>query len=499
MKAIFKNIGPVKKAELELKDLTIIAGPNNTGKTYLAYTLYGFLKMAQNPSFLRQQKVIDLPLEPHKALQVILDNFDHGFSEPDKKNSLLQVKKILEIIRDSGFEPDDEVVQDILDSGTAQFPVKDFDKTAQKVFDSAFLKTAEPISVILNSPSDDFKEADFSFSPDYDRRETAIEFGWDRKGDFKLTASFEKGILTFHLENHQASLPSPIIKNMIDMAFIALCSPKLPKPFILASERLGISLFYKELDFTKSRLLEIFQKMKDRENFKNFKSYLLLMDHISSRYAQPIKDNINYARDLESVQKKRALLFDSKLFDNIKEMLGGYFKYEGYGVRFISKARKNGQFNISLHSASSSARGLCDLYFFLKHTAHENQLLIIDEPESHLDTANQIEMARLLARCVNSGLKVLITTHSDYIIKEFNNLIMLSHDFSGKEKFLKKYSNVYGEHDYLKQESVAAYICKNGALGACEVDNLGLNMPNFDRTIDQINLIANELALSVEN
>ena len=40
----FRNIGPIKKAEMELGDLTIIAGRNNTGKTYVAYTLYGFLK-----------------------------------------------------------------------------------------------------------------------------------------------------------------------------------------------------------------------------------------------------------------------------------------------------------------------------------------------------------------------------------------------------------------------------------------------------------------------
>ena len=40
----FRNIGPIENAELELGDLTIIAGRNNTGKTYLVYTLYGFLK-----------------------------------------------------------------------------------------------------------------------------------------------------------------------------------------------------------------------------------------------------------------------------------------------------------------------------------------------------------------------------------------------------------------------------------------------------------------------
>ena len=44
MKFIFKNLGPINEAELELGDLTIIAGRNNTGKTYVAYALYGFLK-----------------------------------------------------------------------------------------------------------------------------------------------------------------------------------------------------------------------------------------------------------------------------------------------------------------------------------------------------------------------------------------------------------------------------------------------------------------------
>ena len=45
MKIHFRRLGPIRKAELELGDLTIVAGRNNTGKTYLAYTLYGFLKM----------------------------------------------------------------------------------------------------------------------------------------------------------------------------------------------------------------------------------------------------------------------------------------------------------------------------------------------------------------------------------------------------------------------------------------------------------------------
>ena len=38
-----KNIGILKQAKFSLGDLTLICGENNTGKTYAACALYGFL------------------------------------------------------------------------------------------------------------------------------------------------------------------------------------------------------------------------------------------------------------------------------------------------------------------------------------------------------------------------------------------------------------------------------------------------------------------------
>ena len=43
MKVKFKNLGPLKGGEIELKFFTIFIGPNNTGKTYLAYSIYSLL------------------------------------------------------------------------------------------------------------------------------------------------------------------------------------------------------------------------------------------------------------------------------------------------------------------------------------------------------------------------------------------------------------------------------------------------------------------------
>ena len=44
MKLSFENLGALDKGEIELADLTIVCGENNTGKTYVTYALYCLLK-----------------------------------------------------------------------------------------------------------------------------------------------------------------------------------------------------------------------------------------------------------------------------------------------------------------------------------------------------------------------------------------------------------------------------------------------------------------------
>ena len=132
----FRNIGPVKDAELELGDLTVIAGRNNTGKTYMVYTLYGFLKMwddwpyaddlmlnqsqAQFPDMctiakkVKREGKATLPLDPatlQTQRQTLIQEVASSFSEQalpqvfssrrgDFKRSTLEVKV------DQGFDSD---------------------------------------------------------------------------------------------------------------------------------------------------------------------------------------------------------------------------------------------------------------------------------------------------------------------------------------------------------------------------------------------------------
>lgn len=44
MKIRFSNLGTIRKTEIDLRPMTVIVGPNNSSKTFLAYSIYGLLR-----------------------------------------------------------------------------------------------------------------------------------------------------------------------------------------------------------------------------------------------------------------------------------------------------------------------------------------------------------------------------------------------------------------------------------------------------------------------
>lgn len=445
----FRNLGPLKEAKLELGDLTVIAGRNNSGKTYLAYTLYGYLRAwdkwpGAQGYFLSKESPSDLT-------EVIKETVSEGHARRRVDRSTLSLER-----------------EALLPKLTRDF-------------------SERSVATIFSSPREAFKDTSFEINvgagfPVIEELEVNI------RGDKVFSVEYDGTELYMACSEPEKDGADEYWLSILYLRF--LLHDLFPDPFVLPAERLGISLFYKELDFTKNRLVELLQQLRDEKTRESFLPFDLI-EGISSRYALPVKDNIDFTRDLSNIQRDRSEIFESELFDRITDMMEGYYRSTNDEVRFISKARKQNSFDIPLHRASSSARGLSDIYFFLRHVANRNHLLIIDEPESHLDTANQVQFARLLARLVKAGVRVLITTHSDYLLKEINNLIMLSKQFKSKNRILKKLK--YEKDDFLHPQSVRAYVAENGSLTPCKIDQFGIDMPVFDKTIDELNRASNEL------
>src|SRR5579872_1660863 len=84
MKIKFYNLGAIKETELDLRPLTIIIGPNNSNKTYIAYSTYGLWKETndQTVSMQNMRALLTLAdLEFDRAEDAILVRVDDRFKQ----------------------------------------------------------------------------------------------------------------------------------------------------------------------------------------------------------------------------------------------------------------------------------------------------------------------------------------------------------------------------------------------------------------------------------
>ena len=167
----------------------------------------------------------------------------------------------------------------------------------------------------------------------------------------------------------------------------------------------------------------------------------------------------------------------------------------------------------NLHISFGILHGFC-IGFYLKHEAQIGDLLMVDEPELNLHPENQRRVARLFARLVNLGIKVFITTHSDYIIKELNTLIMLNHD----QPHLKRIAEAegYRQEELISAEKIKVYIAEEAlmvlewkkgktkktkcqTLTPADIDpDMGIEARSFDITIETMNRIQDAIVWGKE-
>ena len=84
------------------------------------------------------------------------------------------------------------------------------------------------------------------------------------------------------------------------------------------------------------------------------------------------------------------------------------------------------QNDLPLMNASSMVSELAPVVLYLRHIVRPGNVLIIEEPESHLHPAMQVEFTRQLARLIQYGYRVIITTHSEWVLEELSNIVQRS-------------------------------------------------------------------------
>ena len=457
-----KNLGILKHAEFSLGDLTIICGENNTGKTYATYALYGFLA--------DWRKHIRFPL-------------------------------------------DTTLVQGLLTEGALKVPLKPYVEITGRMLARACRRYTNRLDDVFSAAEGQFSNSEFHLrlctSNILDKElKGEIEITQERNFAYSKRRGSDELTVTLMMGKEQEKPINPSLAGFVANAVIsnAIFADSFPTPFISSAERTGVAIFRKELNFARNRVLEEMgrtdQKIDPRE--------ILFKAHQS--YPQPIEDNVDFIRQLENIAKKKSFVAreHSEILEEFADIIGGeYAITENDQLHYTPKGTR---LKLTMDQSSSAVRSLLDLGFYLRHVAYPGSLFMVDEPELNLHPANQRRIARLFARLVNLGVKVFITTHSDYISKELNTLIMLNHDKPHLKRIARE--NGYRQSELIRSDQVKVYMAREelmpleegqkrrrrgNTLVEADIDpELGIEAPSFDKTIDEMNSILEDIVWGAE-
>ena len=451
MKIQIKNLGPVKDATIDLsKKMNVFCGGNSTGKTYMAYLLYTITSLGNKSLGIRfDKKHIDKLIESN-WVEIPLD-ISEMFAFKEK-----EIAKI---------KPNLWRVFSIPESKSSDF----FFKTEILFKESReeFIKRIQKINF-----------------------EELIKFQ-----DYTLKVNKETGD-SIKVELLENTMKNDDFIGYMDIAFLAILYSKLIYYPVMSStifpvERNSIFTFSKELSIKNNEKYDLIKQLSSNEDFNR----LDLLFNSSNRYPQPIRDCLKVADDLDNIQKTNSIYYSfGKEIE--KELLDGEVVITKEGnVKFLS-SKTSKKRTLSFHQSSSIVKTLAGLVIYLKHTAQRNDLVIIDEPELNLHPDNQVKITRILARLINNGLNLVVSTHSDYILREINNLIMLS---SEDENILKiREKNNFQKDEYINKEDINVHyfhfrLKKNADVDMIPISDYGFDIPSIDEEIEKQNNLNSDL------
>lgn len=455
-----KNIGILKQAKFSLADLTLICGENNTGKTYISYVLYDFLRSWQelNPFSISNAQILQLftegipitvklPEKTGQLLTTICQNYT------DKLDTVFAA-------REGSFQ-------------NSEFCVLTNDQNIRDIRE-------------LHSRVEPPQLPYFIVSKHKQSDEIVITVG-KKDPEVKINSALIK-----------------IVQQAIDKIIASIVFwGVFPNPFISTAERTGIATFRKELDSAWHRR---FSEINVRQSDTLAETGELLFQPLQN-YPSSIEANIDFTRRLEAFAKNKSFIAKKhpEVLEDFTDIVGGtYAITPNDQLYYIPKGTR---LKLTMVESSSAVRSLLDLSFYLSHVAQKGDLLMIDEPELSLHPENQRRIARLFARLVNIGVKVFVTTHSDYIVKELNTLIMLNHDKPHLKRVAEE--NGYQKSELINADQVKVYVAEKALLDLekgqkrrkrghtlvlADIDpEFGIEVGSFDKTINDMNKIQQKI------
>ena len=417
-----RNFGPIAEADLDLRPLTVFVGPSNTGKTYLSVLIYALQRIFGEFSGFPLSHTLrllgyGLDYDPPVDKKDLLEQFNKAnWDQPFRFSDLPQgVRKRAQT-----------------NLNTPYFFGPDLKTELLRCFD------LDSASGLIRSPNDQNDKITISLKVgEANQNLWSLRIGASESEIILDDGEINENTIIFPADR----LPSTPLINFDDT--IALLSEHrryAEKPYYLPAARSGIMQSHRviasSLVARSTRTgLETSEIPTLSGVVADFMEKLILYEARTKLRERAKPDGTNHiAKALEdNVLNGQIIMNPSPT---------------GY-PEFLYRPQETGQ-DIRLTRSSSMVSELAPLVLFIRGIISPGDMLIIEEPEAHLHPAAQAEIAATLARLVRAGVRVLVTTHSDFMLQEIGNLMRVG---MLKEKgALKKETN-----DWLSPEEVGAW------------------------------------------
>lgn len=430
-----EEFGPISKAEIEIRPLTVFVGPSNTGKSYLAILMYAMHRFFSGATFeFFRNGLFSSP-------RLISSNFDQQHhsvyrevakwlirraraeqSRADQSQPLhaipetisTHLRPLLKTITELSSELEDEICRcfgvdnltDLIRHGSNQHsqvvcetvPHRDSLSCDPIRYqfrfgnDGSEFTSSIPSTVELKTT---LKMKDMRWSIPWPTRGGTSDHDWE----------YIDEVLEFLV------IPE-LLENIFAQTFQDFCKTS----YYLPADRAGMMHAHK-----------IFIKSLIGRSFRLRKGPELSVPGLSG----VLTDFLEQLIDLADHSKARKPTIQSDIASELeKNMLHGTVTINDSIVRYPSfQFTPNGwnkERSLPLLNASSMVSEIAPVVLYLQSIVGRDEMLIIEEPESHLHPEMQVKFFRYLVHAVRAGTRIVVITHSDWIMEELANVIRSS-------------------------------------------------------------------------
>ena len=409
-----QDFGPIVHGKVDLRPMTVFIGPSNTGKSYLAilvYALHQFFGSDRGRPW--GSGGYFAPLMP-------------GDSMPDFPEETVAIIQdlVVAVSKASADQSDDTIAlpEPILELAQAQFN-KQTDVLAYEIMrcfgvdalDALVRKGQGRHARIAVSRGSSYYATPLEHTLEFDSRKSNFQASIPGRVPLANIAGLTRIANIFPSDEYF----NAYITLMYSMPSIIVGDLHLPA-FYFPADRAGVMHAH-------SAIVSAVIGSAPLAGLQHSERTPVLSGVLADFLRQLIGIDRPYYR--RPVSREQLTQLDVTSREMESAMIDGAVGVEGSGLinypRF--SYRPNGwKTDLPLMNASSMVSEIAPVVLYLRHIVQPGNVLIIEEPESHLHPAKQVEFTRQLAKLVQHGYRVIITTHSEWVLEELSNVIKRS-------------------------------------------------------------------------